>query len=280
MGRPGPALITHAAIQDRGGRGFRAAPAFPLHFGHMTVEQMLRSQAARTGENGLTFGLAGKEPDWLPLERLVGTVPAALVPRLGQCAVYFVPWLVKQRRGVSIALEPKAAEEERTELCHHLDFRNQGALAIISYEFFAQDLYGLAMEFYDKIAYIAAMQPPPRDDFQQLLAEQWPQTPAGEVTPDAWDWRRQVKGGEGAPQREGEAWQNYLRTAETDSLGLYMGALFMDIYYEDLFDGSDEQPPLPPDPMQQRLRALEKLYPPNRGQMLEIYRQRERHRHR
>ncbi len=246
----------------------------------MTVEQMLRSQAARTADNGLTFGLAGNEPVWLPLERLVSAVPASLVPRLGRCAIYFVPWIVKQRRGVSIATEPKAEAEERSELCHHLDFRNQGALGIISYEFFANDVYGMAMEFYDKIAYLAALQPPPRDDFQQLLAEQWNQTPAGEITPDAWDWRKQVKTEDGGPVREGEAWQNYLRTAETDALGLYLGALFMDIYYEDLFDGRDEQPPLPPEALQLRLRTLEKIYPPNRGQTLEIYRQRERRRRR
>lgn len=246
----------------------------------MTLEQMLRSQSARAADNGLTFGLVGKEPDWLPLERMVATVPAALVPRLGRCAMYFVPWLVKQRRGVNIALEPKAEGEERSELCHHLDFRGQGALGVISVEFYKDDLYGLAMEFFDKIAYVAALQPAPREDFTQLLSEQWAQSPSGELTPDAWEWRRQVKTDAAAPLREGEAWVNYLRTAETDTLGLYMGALFMDVYYEDLFDRGDEQPELPPEALQQRLRALEKLYPPNRGQALEIYRQRERRRKR
>ncbi len=239
----------------------------------MTIEQVLRQHAARTGENGLVYGLVGPEPDWLPLERLIQSVPAGLMPKLKNFGVYFVPWLVKQKRSVLVAAEPKAEGEKRNELCHHLDFRSQGTLAVISHQYYHDDMYGLAMEFFDKVAYVAALEESENDAAFAVLLEQ--QAAPGELTPDAWGWRQELEKPGG---RNEENLINYRRTAFTDALGLYMAAMFMDVYYEDLFDTRDEFPALAPEPLQQRLRWMEKQYPPNRGFPFQVYRQRERRR--
>lgn len=248
----------------------------------MTIEEMLRAGQVRTAENGMVFAALstaggaqrdGEEPN---LDRLVAAVPRTLVPRLGRSACYFVPWLVKTRRSVTVALEPAPMGETRKELCHHLDVKPTGNLLLISLQFYEHDSYGLAMEFFDKIAYLSALEPDPNGEFAQILRRQMESGKAGELTPEAWEWRTGL--GEASGDAQAEAWLNYQRAAETDALGLYMAALYTDIFYEDLFEPESGYPALPPDSVYERVRAAERLYPANRGFSLQIVRQRPRRR--
>ena len=252
----------------------------------MTIEEMLRSSAMQTADNGVVFAVvpepggdgAGRGPDRGPdraIEKMVAAVPRSLTPRLKRSATYFVPWLYKQRRTVAIGLDPGAEDDARKELCHHLDVKPGGNLLLISLRFYEHDSYGLAMEFFDKIAYLAALEPDSRDDFDQLLRRQLEQAP-GELTPEAWEWRTGLA--EAAPNAANEAWVNYRRAAEADALGLYMAALDTDIFYEDLFEPEPSFPALIPELVYERVRAAERLYPPNRGYSLQIVRQRPRRR--
>ncbi len=250
----------------------------------MTIEEVLRSGNVRTGDNGLVYGVVAAASaesgagDDRGLERLVTAVPRALVPRLGRAACYFVPWLLKQKRTVVVGLEPPPEGESRKELCHHLDVKPSGNLLLISLNFYEHDSYGLAMEFFDKIAYLAALNPPESggDDFDRLLRGELDQSKPGELTPEAWEWRTSLA--EAAPARAAEAWRNYRRAAETDALGLYMAALYTDVFYEDLFEPNPDFPVLDPDLLYERVRAMERLYPANRGFSLQMVRQRPRRR--
>lgn len=244
----------------------------------LTIEEVLRSSEVRSAANGLRFAFLPTEDSSLPglLERLVATVPTGVVERMRRTVCYFVPWIVKQRRGVAVASEPAGEEEERKELCHHLDIKPAGNLLLISLRFYEDDRYGLAMELFDKVAYIASLEPPPRPDFDELLERQLDQA-GGELTPETADWRAELRKlrAKGAPDPEAEA--NYRRAAETDALGVYMCALFTDVFYEDLIE-EENAAPLPPDALYQRVRTLERLYPPNRGYSLQVVRQRPRRR--
>ncbi|MGH9392849.1 MAG: hypothetical protein ACRD1E_01670 [Terriglobales bacterium] len=249
----------------------------------MTMDELLRSAAVRTADNGLVFSIQPADDDVAAedrsLERMVAAVPRALATRLGRTATYFVPWLFKHRRSVAVALAPAAEGETRKELCHHLDVKPSGNLLLISLQFYEHDAYGLAMEFFDKIAYLAALEPAPAapgqsSEPQALLQRQLESGKPGELTPEAWEYRQAVAAG----NANNDAWQNYRRAAETDALGLYMAALFTDVFYEDLFEPGSEFPALEPVQLTERLRALERLYPPNRGYSLQLVRERPRRR--
>lgn len=247
----------------------------------MTIEEMLRAGAVRTAGNGLMYAVAQPEDgvaaaEERGLERMVEAVPRALTPRLGRAVCYFVPWLYKQRRSVLVGTTPAAPGENRKELCHHLDVKPSGNLLLISLKFYEHDSYGLAMEFFDKAAYLATLDSPENEDFSALLRRQLGAGKPGELTPEAWEWREALAKPGAAP--EGEGWQNYRRAAETDALGLYMAALFTDVFYEDLFEEDPGFPPLEADQVYERVRAIERLYPPNRGYSLQIVRQRPRRR--
>ncbi|HET9783771.1 MAG TPA: hypothetical protein VFP94_02310 [Terriglobales bacterium] len=246
----------------------------------MTIEEMLRTGAVRTANNGLMYAVVAPEEgvaeaDERGLERMVEAVPRALLPRLGRAVCYFVPWLYKQRRSVLVGTAPAAEGENRKELCHHLDVKPAGNLLLISLKFYEHDSYGLAMEFFDKTAYLATLESPAGDDFDALLRRQLGEGKPGELTPEAWEWRESAK-------KEGdaaaEAWLNYRRAAETDALGLYTASLYTDVFYEDLFEDDPGFPPLEAEQVYERVRAVERLYPPNRGYSLQIVRQRPRRR--
>lgn len=244
----------------------------------MTIEEVLRASEVRAAPNNLRFAFLPNGDSGLPglLERLVATVPNGVVERMGRTVCYFVPWIVKQRRGVAVVTEPAAEGEERKELCHHLDIKPAGNLLLISLQFYEDDRYGLAMELFDKVAYIASLEPPARSDFDELLNRALDQ-PGGELTPETEDWRAEARKlrSKGAPDPEVES--NYRRAAETDALGVYMCALFTDVFYEDLIDEAHANP-LSPDALYERVRVLERLYPPNRGYSLQVVRQRPRRR--
>lgn len=245
----------------------------------MSIEEVLRASEVRSASNGLTFAFLpdGDASHAALLERLVATVPMGLVARMRRTVCYFVPWLVKQRRGVAVSTEPGGADDERKELCHHLDIKPAGNLLLISLKFYEDDRYGLAMEFFDKVAYIATLETAERTDFQELLERQLAQ-PGGELTPEAAEWRSEVESRRAKSEPDPEVEANYRRAAETDALGVYMAALFTDVFFEDLFDQAEHQNPLPPDALYERVRTLERLYPPNRGYSLQIVRQRPRRR--
>ena len=246
----------------------------------MTIEEMLRAGAVRTAANGLMYAVVAPQEgvpaaDERGLERMVEAVPRALTPRLGRAVCYFVPWLYKQRRSVLVGTAPAAQGETRKELCHHLDVKPSGNLLLISLNFYEHDSYGLAMEFFDKTAYLATLESPGGDDFDDLLRRQLTAGKPGELTPEAWEWR------EGAAKEgnaQGESWLNYRRAAETDALGLYTASLYTDVFYEDLFEDEPGFPPLEADRVYERVRAVERIYPPNRGYSLQIVRQRPRRR--
>ncbi|HWG37374.1 MAG TPA: hypothetical protein VN690_06610 [Terriglobales bacterium] len=246
----------------------------------MTLDELLRTAAVRTAENGVVFSLPpGAGSDERGLERMVSAVPRGLASRLGRTATYFVPWLVKVRRSVAVATEPAPEGETRKELCHHLDIKPSGNLLLISLQFYEHDAYGLAMEFFDKIAYLGALDVVPDSDFESLLRRQFDAKTgkdAGELTPEAWEYRGALPAASDA--KRDEIWENYRRAAETDTLGLYMASLYTDVFYEDLFEPESSFPPLSPEQLTERLRAIERLYPPNRGYSLQLVRERPRRR--
>ncbi|MGH9466615.1 MAG: hypothetical protein ACRD1Y_04615 [Terriglobales bacterium] len=244
----------------------------------MTIEEMLRSGSVRTADNGLMYAILAEEGVAEPrgLDHMVEAVPRALTPMLGRAVCYFVPWLFKHRRSILIGLTPAAEGETRKELCHHLDIKPSGNLLLISLKFYEHDSYGLAMEFFDKIAYLAALESPDSSEFESLLRRQMDSGKTGELTPEAWEWR--TAHAEAKPEAKEEAWRNYRRSAQADALGLYMAAMFTDIFYEDLFEPESGYPPLDPALVHDRVRSVEHLYPANRGYGLQIVRQRPRRR--
>ena len=246
---------------------------------HMTVEEMLRSSEVQTAENGLVYAVVESEgTDATAVPRMVEAVPRSLAGRVGRTACYFVPWLLKEGRGIIISGEDATPAEEdgQKALCHHLDVRPQGSLLIISLKFYENDGYGLAMEFFDKIAYVASLAEEQRDDFYRLLERQMRDERSGELTPEAAEWRREVIEQRGRGEAAEESLTNYHRAAETDALGVYMAALFTDVFFEDLFDDEESTPPILPEQFYDRVRTLERLYPANRGYSLQVVRQRPR----
>ncbi|MGH9475513.1 MAG: hypothetical protein ACRD1C_04195 [Terriglobales bacterium] len=244
----------------------------------MTIEDMLRGGSVRTADNGLMYAVVAEQSgqEQRGLEHMVEAVPRALIPHLGRAVCYFVPWLYKQRRSILVGLNAAAEGESRKELCHHLDVKPSGSLLLISLRFYEHDTYGLAMEFFDKIAYLAALESPDGIDFEHLLRRQYDAGKAGELTPEAWEWRTAFA--EAKPDAAEEAWRNYRKSAEADALGLYMASMFTDIFYEDLFEPDSGFPALDPALVHERVRSVEHQYAANRGYSLQIVRQRPRKR--
>ncbi|MGH9519231.1 MAG: hypothetical protein ACRD2D_06255 [Terriglobales bacterium] len=247
----------------------------------MTIEEMLRLGQVQTSDNGLVFAVIGENgaadrAQQETVARMAATVPRSLMPRLGRTATYFVPWLLKQRRSIHIGLQAAAEAEKRHELCHHLDVKPGGNLLLISLRFYEHDGYGLAMEFFDKIAYLASLEDDPRPDFGQLLRRERETSKPGELTPEAWEWRQGLE--EADASLAAEPLRNYQRAAEADTLGLYMASLYTDVFYEDLFESEPAFPVLDAEQTYERVRTAERLFPPNRGYSLQIIRQRPRRR--
>ena len=214
-------------------------------------------------------------------KQLVAPPLAPEVERRKRCLAFTLP-AAGERLGAHCELaersrraEAAAEGENRKELCHHLDIKPSANLLLISLRFYQDDRYGLAMEFFDKIAYIAAMEPATQPDFYQLLDQQLAAPQNGELTPEANEWRREAQKRREGGSADRETEQNYRRAAETDGLGVYMASLFTDVFYEDLAEDAGG-PALPPDGLYERMRVLERLYPPNRGYSLQIVRQRPR----
>ncbi len=247
----------------------------------MTIEEALRTSLLQTSASGLSFavleGPAG-EGGAAQLARMADCVPRGVVQRLGQTACYFVPWLVKNRRAIQISQEPAPEGASRNELCHHLEVKPTGNLLFVSERFYQGDSYGLAMEFFDKVAYLAALQRFERDDFYRLLRSQAASDKGGELTPEAYEWRQELAKMRNGGDPDTEVRLSYERAAETDALGVYMASLFTDVFYEDLVDTEEALKPLPPEQLYERVRTLERLFPPNRGFSLQIVRQRTRRR--
>src|SRR6185312_8197023 len=125
---------------------------------------------------------------------------------------------------------------------------------------------------------LATLAQPQPTAFEELRRKQRAQGKPGELTHETWEWRSGLAEADPATEATAEAWSNYARAAETDAFGLYMASLYTDIFYEDLFDEEPGFPPLAPELVYERVRAAERLFPPNRGFSFQAVRRRPRHR--
>jgi hypothetical protein len=106
-------------------------------------------------------------------------------------------------------------------------------------------------------------------DFADLVWKQAESRVRGETSVDAWETRKLATSG--GPDSE-RARNEYLSSAFSDSIGIYLLATCLDVDYHDLRER--EYPLLAPAALTERLRKVAELFPPNPGFEFNIYHRR------
>lgn len=227
--------------------------------------QVLVSQAS----NGLRYGPWGEtrvsDPD---LERLVGAVPALLVPALKNRAYYFVPLAIADTGETMIAPSYTVDLGDRA-VCHRNATFGDTEAVFLSTRL-VEDRFGLAFEFFINVAHNFVDVAGVPESFARLVWSQAEAQVRGETSQDAWESRRRAQDSRGGQVIIDErARTAFYDAAFSDALAVYMLSLAVDFDYHDLRER--EYPLLAAPALAERLRHVASLFPPNSGYSFQIH---------
>jgi hypothetical protein len=265
----------------------------------LPATEVARQAAARVSANGIhfaSFADNGIEPG--DLDRLVQAVPEAIAAALGHNIYYFVPLVLAAGRaevngqpGAQAATPPAGhrgshdetmvsatytAELAELAICHrNVDLPagagesepNEGVF--ISTRLLS-DRFSLAFEFFINVGHAFVDAAGVAEPFAELAWKQAMADVRGETSHDAWETRALARnGGESSPTayakpRVDEKSRNeFLEAAFADSVAIYLLSLATDFDYSELRER--EYPLLAPNALAERLRLVNRLFPPNAG---------------
>lgn len=238
----------------------------------VSANQVAHDLSLTDATNGIRHATFGDHGVPTPeLARVIGTVPTAIAAALRKTAYYFVP----------LAIGPSRTEEESTAsgpamiapaytielsdqaICHRnvtLD-GNAGEGVFISTRLHP-DRFALSFEFFINVAHGFVDVAGVSEGFSTLVWQQARAGVRGETSLDAWEGRAKATQN-GHENIDEKAKNTYLEAAFSDALAIYMLSLCLDFNYQDLRER--EYPLLAPQPLADRLREINKLFPPNKG---------------
>src|SRR6202012_5727780 len=206
------------------------------------------------------------------LERIVQAVPDAIAVALKQRAYYFVPLTISENDETLVAPEYTIDFSDRA-ICHrNVQFGSSEGVFISTR--LMQDRFALAFEFFINAGhhFVEAVGVP--QGFSDLVWSQAVADVRGETSQDAWETpRRAADRNRGESFVDEKAKTSYFESAFSDAIAIYMLSLTIDFDYSELRER--EYPLLAAPALAERLRHVNKLFPPNTGYDFEIrYRRR------
>jgi hypothetical protein len=256
------------------------------------VAQEARVQQAPNGVCYASYGDTQISPE--DLERIVQAVPATVANALTHRAYYFVPLTLGEQDETTVAPGYTVDLGDRA-ICHR-NFRFGASECIFISTRLMQDRFALAFEYFINVGhhFVDAVGVP--SSFSDLVWSQAKADVRGETSQDAWESRRRAldrdntkssfaeqleakthvddKGhGDEKAHVDEKAKSSYFESAFSDAIAIYMLSLTLDFDYTELRER--EYPLLTAPALAERLRHVNKLFPPNTGYDFEIrYRRR------
>jgi hypothetical protein len=223
--------------------------------------------------NGIRYAAFGNTSlEEVELARMVQAVPASVAAAVTGKSYYFVPLALAERRAVETAGHRGGGEgtmispEYSTELadlsiCHrNVTLGGDAGEGVFISSGLMHDRFSLAFEFFINVshAFVEAAGVP--EAFAELAWSQAVADVRGETSQDAWEGRTAAIG-DGSLRVDEKAKTEYLESAFSDAVAIYMLSLALDFDYSELRER--EYPLLAPQALAERLRLAAKLFPPN-----------------
>jgi hypothetical protein len=241
-----------------------------VHSGVVQAAQVIREAAVRQVPNGIKYAAFGDNNlDDKDLERMVQAVPIAVAGVLSRKTYYFVPLAMSETRGSEATLVAPAYTPELGDqaICHR-NVNHENVEGVFISTRLLGDRFALAFEFFINVghAFVDVLGVP--DAFEQLAWGQALADVRGETSQDAWESRNlaiaptaKAEKIDGKPVIDEKAKTNFLESAFSDAVAIYLLSLSVDFDYSELRER--EYPLLAPQALADRLRLVAKLFPPN-----------------
>ncbi len=240
--------------------------------GLLRATQVARETPIRRSPNGIAYAAFGDnsltEPE---LERMVQAVPTAIAAALSRKAYYFVPLAIAEpRTGDSTLVAPVYTTELSDQAICHRNVALEHAEGVFISTRLLGDRFALSFEFFINVGHAFLDVAGVPESFQQLAWAQAIGDVRGETSQDAWEARNHALAGnrsqaptDGKPVIDERAKTNFLESAFSDAVAIYLLSLSLDFDYAELRER--EYPLLAPQALADRLRHVAKLFPPNPG---------------
>ncbi|MDE1178717.1 MAG: hypothetical protein PW789_19250 [Edaphobacter sp.] len=239
--------------------------------GLMKAAQVAQETVVRRAPNGVAYAAFGDNSlSDNDLERMVQAVPTAIAAALSRKAYYFVPLAITERRAGESSDATLVAAAYTTELgdqaiCHRNVALDNADGVFISTRLLG-DRFALAFEFFINVGHAFVDIAGVPEIFEQLAWSHALSDVRGETSHDAWEARQQSLAGDrsqGKPIVDERAKTNFISSAFSDAVAIYLLSLAIDFDYTELRER--EYPLLAPQPLADRLKLIAKLFPPNPG---------------
>jgi hypothetical protein len=218
--------------------------------------------------NGLHYATWGENriPE-ADLERIVGAVPAPLVPALRHRAYFFVPLAIADT-GENLVAPGYTVELGDRAVCHrNASFGSTEAVFISTR--LVEDRFGLAFEFFINVAHNFVEAAGVPGSFAELAWSQAQAQVRGETSQDAWESRRRALERPNSHQIDERARNSFFEASFSDALAIYMLSLAVDLDYHDLRER--DYPLLAAPSLAERLRHVAGIFPANSGYEFQIH---------
>lgn len=236
-----------------------------------TAHEIIRDVRVTQAPNGICYALVGEVT--MPsaeLEHMVLAVPAAIAGALDRKAFYFVPLTIGEGDKTLVAERYDSSFTARA-VCHR-DIESGDAQCIFISTRLLDDRFSVAFEFYIHVGHSFVEKAGMSPEFADLVWAQALENVRGETSLDAFEFRKQALG-EGPDHPDEKAKSEYLSTAFSDAIAIYLLSLCLDVDYYELRER--EYPLLAPPALAARLRKVAALFPPAPGfQFSVLYRRR------
>lgn len=227
--------------------------------------EAIRRAPVSQAPNGVCYAYLGEitlSPS--DFERMVAAVPVAVAAALQRKAYYFVPLTVIQDEEVVIA-ERYDVSLSDSAVCHRNLTLGDAQCVFISTRLM-DDKFSVAFEFYINVAHAFVEKAGVSEQFAELAWRHVQDRVRGETSLDAFETRKAATATTGDTER---ARNDYLESAFSDAIAIYMLSTFIDVDYYDLRER--EYPLLAPNPLAERLRLVSELFPPSPGFEFNVY---------
>lgn len=237
-----------------------------IHAPLRTAQEIMRDFQVTQATNGICYATAGEVT--MPsaeLERMIEAVPVSMARALSRRAFYFVPLAIGDGDKTLVAerFDPTLSEQAT---CHR-DIEAGDSQCVFISTRLLDDRFSVAFEFYIHVAHAFVERAGISPEFADLAWSQVVANVRGETSADAYEFRKQAHG---SGQIDERAKSEYLATAFSDSIAIYLLSLCLDdVDYYDLRER--EYPLLAPAALAARLKKIAELFPPNPGFQFNIF---------
>jgi hypothetical protein len=229
------------------------------------AQEVIRDVRVTQSPNGICYATAGEVT--LPsneLERMLQAIPLAIAGALDRKAFYFVPLTIGDGDRTLIAEHFDPALTDRA-ICHRNIDSGDSQCVFISTRLL-EDRFSIAFEFYINVGHAFVDRAGISPEFAELVWQQVNGNVRGETSLDAFEFRKQATA---AGRVDEKAKSDYLATAFSDAIAIYLLSLCLDIDYYELRER--EYPLLAPSALAARLKKVAELFPPNPGFQFNIF---------